>query len=34
MMDKSHRRYLTEQRTLFFSGSEVDQAEGYTAPEG
>ena len=34
MMDKSHRRYLTEQRTLFFSGSEVDPAEGYTAPEG
>lgn len=33
MMDKAHRRYLTEQRTQFFAGADVDQAEGYTAPE-
>ncbi len=33
MMDKNHRKYLTEQRTLFFSGERVDQAEGFIAPD-
>jgi Fe-S cluster biosynthesis and repair protein YggX len=33
MMDKTHRKYLTEQRTLFFSGERVDQAEGFIATE-
>jgi len=29
MMDKEARKYLTEQRTKFLSGSDYDQAEGY-----
>ena len=33
MMDKKHRKYLTEQRALFFSGEHVDQAEGFVAPD-
>ena len=33
MMDKAHRKYLTEQRELFFGGERVDQAEGFVAPD-
>lgn len=32
MMDMTARTYLAEQRDKFFSGEEVDQAEGYIAP--
>ncbi|MDC0404385.1 oxidative damage protection protein [Porticoccaceae bacterium] len=32
MMDMTARTYLAEQRDKFFSGEEVDQAEGYVAP--
>lgn len=33
MMDLTDRAYLDEQRDNFFSGAEVDQAEGYVPPE-
>jgi len=33
MMDKAARKYLTDQRDLFFEGGQVDHAEGYLAPE-
>ena len=33
MMDLTDRAYLDEQRDKFFSGGEVDQAEGYIPPE-
>ena len=33
MMDKAARKYLTEQRDRFFEGGQVDEAEGYLAPE-
>ena len=33
MMDKAARKYLTEQRDRFFEGDQVDEAEGYLAPE-
>lgn len=33
MMDADDRAYLDEQRSKFFSGDEVDQAEGYIPPE-
>lgn len=33
MMDLTDRAYLDEQRDKFFSGAEVDQAEGYIPPE-
>ena len=29
MMDKTHRRYLTEQRDRFLSGEAADQADGF-----
>ena len=29
MMDLTARTYLNEQRNKFFSGEEIDQAEGY-----
>ena len=29
MMDKEARKYLTEQREKFLSGSDFDKAEGY-----
>lgn len=32
MMDLTDRAYLDEQREKFFSGAEVDQAEGYVPP--
>lgn len=32
MMDMTARTYLAEQRDKFFSGEEVDQAEGYVPP--
>jgi len=32
MMDMTARTYLSEQRDKFFSGEEVDQAEGYVPP--
>jgi len=33
VMDANDRAYLDEQRTKFFSGEQVDQAEGYIPPE-
>ena len=33
MMDMTDRAYLDEQREKYFSGEEVDQAEGYIPPE-
>ena len=33
MMDKEARKFLNEQRDKFFSGDEVEQAEGYVAPD-
>ena len=33
MMDLTDRAYLDEQRDKFFSGDDVDQAEGYIPPE-
>ncbi len=33
LMDKEARAYLNEQRDKFFSGEEVDNAEGYVPPE-
>lgn len=33
MMDLTARTYLSEQREKFFSGEQVDQAEGYVPPE-
>lgn len=33
MMDKSARKYLNDQRDRFLAGEEIDQAEGYIAPE-
>ncbi|GAB1265511.1 oxidative damage protection protein [Aurantivibrio infirmus] len=32
MMDMTARAYLQEQMSKFFSGEEVDKAEGYVAP--
>lgn len=32
MMDAESRKYLAEQRELFFSGSDYDSAEGFIAP--
>ena len=32
LMDLTDRAYLDEQREKFFSGEEVDQAEGYILP--
>ena len=32
MMDKDARKYLNEQRDLFLSGSDAEQAEGYVPP--
>ena len=32
LMDLTDRAYLDEQREKFFSGEEVDQAEGYIPP--
>ena len=32
LMDLTDRAYLDEQREKFFSGEEVDQAEGYVPP--
>ncbi len=32
MMEASSRSYLQEQMQKFFSGEEVDQAEGYVPP--
>lgn len=32
LMDLTDRTYLDEQREKFFSGEEVDQAEGYIPP--
>ena len=32
MMDLTARTYLSEQREKFFSGEDVDQAEGYVPP--
>jgi Fe-S cluster biosynthesis and repair protein YggX len=32
MMDLTARTYLSEQREKFFSGEQVDQAEGYVPP--
>ncbi|MDO6682869.1 MULTISPECIES: oxidative damage protection protein [unclassified Oceanobacter] len=29
MMDKEARKYLTEQREKFFSGTDFDKADGY-----
>lgn len=33
MMDMTARKYLQEQMERFFSGEDVDQAEGYVPPE-
>ncbi|MGQ9427178.1 oxidative damage protection protein [Gilvimarinus sp. F26214L] len=33
MMDMTSRTYLKEQMQKFFSGEEVDRAEGYVPPE-
>lgn len=32
LMDLTDRAYLDEQREKFFSGEEVDEAEGYVPP--
>lgn len=32
MMDLTARTYLSEQREKYFSGEQVDQAEGYVPP--
>ncbi|MBC80040.1 MAG: oxidative damage protection protein [Gammaproteobacteria bacterium] len=32
MIDKEARKFLAEQRDKFLAGEEVDQAEGYIAP--
>lgn len=32
MMDMASRKYLSEQRSKFFSGQQVDEAEGYIPP--
>ena len=32
MMDENARKYLSEQRNRFFNGEDVDQAEGFVAP--
>ena len=33
MIDKEARKFLAEQRDKFMAGEEVDQAEGYIAPD-
>ena len=33
MMDKDARKYLNQEMEKYFSGEEVDQAEGYVPPE-
>tara|TARA_B100000029_G_scaffold421051_1_gene427172 strand:+ start:1008 stop:1286 length:279 start_codon:yes stop_codon:yes gene_type:complete len=33
MIDKEARKFLSEQRDKFLAGEEVDQAEGYIAPD-
>lgn len=33
LMDKEARKYLSEQMDKFFSGEEVDKADGYVPPE-
>lgn len=33
MMDKTHRRYLTEQRDRFLNGEAADEADGFVAVE-
>jgi Fe-S cluster biosynthesis and repair protein YggX len=33
MMDKDARKYLNQEMDKFFSGEDVDQAEGYIPPE-
>lgn len=33
MMDRQNRQYLMEQMDRFFEGKDVDQADGYIAPE-
>ena len=32
MMDENARKYLSDQRNRFFNGEDVDQAEGFVAP--
>jgi Fe-S cluster biosynthesis and repair protein YggX len=33
MMDKEARKYLNQEMEKYFSGEDVDQAEGYIPPE-
>ena len=33
MIDKEARKFLSEQRDKFLAGEEIDQAEGYIAPD-
>ena len=33
MIDKEARKFLSEQRDKFLAGEEVDQADGYSAPD-
>ena len=33
MMDKDARKYLNAQRDKYLAGEEIDQAEGYVAPD-
>ena len=33
MMDKDARKYLNQEMEKYFSGEDVDQAEGYVPPE-
>lgn len=33
MMEKADRKFLNEQREKYLSGQEVEQAEGYIAPQ-
>ncbi len=33
MIDKDARKYLNEQRDLFLSGEDAEEAEGYVPPE-
>lgn len=33
MMDKTHRRYLTEQRDRFLNGEAADEADGFVEVE-
>lgn len=33
MMDKADRKFINEQRNLYLEGKQIEEAEGYIAPE-